>query len=75
MITPREKNILRNLVVSDSWTVVKKIAQDYINDARLRSKRKSSEWDTLQAVIGDDAEITGIVAFISLIDKYAREST
>lgn len=74
MLTRAEKSGIKNLLQSTTWPVLKAVAKDLQDKIAYSSKSRDTEWDTLRATIGDEAQIQGITRFFQELDNAAMNA-
>ena len=71
MLTRAEKSIIKSLMQSPTWPVLKALRQELCDKIAYEPKTRENEWETLKAVLGMEGQIYGINKFFQELDNAA----
>lgn len=72
MITPLDKAKLSNLVMSDTFRVLRQLAEDMISRWQKELGSGSSEFEYLKSCLERDGKIQGVDSFLKEVERYVE---
>lgn len=74
MLSEQDKQKIKSLLFTPTWSVLEQVALDMTNEIRARSKTGDSEWDTARKAVADEGEERGIMKFLQRLLDSGQQS-
>lgn len=72
MLNKKEKDLLRGLIDSETWFLLKRLADEYCLSLKGSSVVKETQWDTIREVLLQDGRASGVKTLMQQIFNQAE---